>query len=380
MLPVTMMVPVLRELVADRFDASPFWTHSFMSINMIGAVLIAPFGGVLADRFRHRKPVLIVALLVNAALIGLMPRMPSLAALLAVRFFEGGAHILALSTIMAMASDWSAPDRRGRMMGLIGAILMLGTACGAPLGGRIGHIDPLLVFHVGAGFALTAGLIALYTVADAPTRRRLRRMRDAFDLVIARRELLVPYAYAFIDRFCVGVIVSSFVLYLGDVHALTPGQRGGLLALFLIPFAVLCYPVGRLTDRWGRTLPMCIGSLAFGLLFALYGVVPMGWLPAAMVASGVLSAIMFAPNLAMCSDLAPPDQRATAYSGFNMAGSLGFICGPLVGGAVCGYVSAHAGSLTAYRTAFAVAGATEVLCAIISLPWLLALRRQARTR
>ena len=45
MVPVTMLVPVLKELVSDRFNASPFWTHSFMSINMIGAVIAAPIEG-----------------------------------------------------------------------------------------------------------------------------------------------------------------------------------------------------------------------------------------------------------------------------------------------------------------------------------------------
>lgn len=379
MLPVTMMVPVLRELVTERFQTSTFWTHSFMSINMIGAVLTAPLAGALADRFGRRKSLLIAALLVNAALILLMRYMESMATLLAVRFVEGGAHILAISTIMALASDWAPPGRRGRMMGVISACLMFGTACGAPLGGRIGRHAPLLVFHLGAGFALAAALIAAVTIRDAPDRRRSLRLRAALALVTERRELLVPYAYAFIDRFCVGVIVSSFVLYLGDVLAMPPERRGGLLALFLIPFALLCYPVGRLTDRWGRVMPMCVGSLAFGLVYASYGFISAAWLPAAMVVSGVLSAVMFAPNLAMCSDLAPADRRASAYAGFNMAGSLGFVAGPLVGGTVCGLVATRTDAVFAYRTAFVVAGAAEVLCAMISLPWLLALRRAGRT-
>lgn len=378
MLPVTMMVPVLKEVVAVRFGASSFWTHSFMSINMIGAVLVAPFGGALADWIGRRKPVVICALLANSILLWMMVHAESLVSLMIIRFVEGGAHIIAISALMALSCDWADPKRRGRMMGLIGACLIFGTACGAPLGGRIGQFNPMLVFKLGAGLGLAAALFSAVALRDAPTRARRDGVRGAARLVISDRRLLVPYAYAFIDRFCVGVIVSSFVLFLSEVHGMTPAERGGTLALFLFPFAFLCYPVGRWSDRIGRALPMCVGSVCFGVVFALYGVIPVGWMGWFMLASGVLSAIMFAPNLAMCSDLAPRDQRGSVYAGFHMAGSLGFICGPLVGGTVVALLATPENPAFAFRVAFVVAGTTEVLCALITLPWLLRLHRSQR--
>ena len=380
MLPVTMMVPVLKELISDRFTAGSFWTHSFMSINMIGAVLFAPLGGILADRMGRRKPILIIAAFCDAILLWLMPSLTSLGVLLTVRFFEGGAHILVVTALMAMAGDWADPKRPGRMMGVIGATLIFGTTCGAPLGGRIGEHMPLLVFRIGAGLSLTVAFLAMIVLREGPMRPLAGRLRDAISLLKQRRELLVPYAYAFIDRFCVGVIVSGFVLFLGEVHGMSPASRGGLLALFLFPFALLCYPMGRLSDRIGRVIPMCAGSIGFGLVYASYGFLPLNLLPAAMVLSGVLSAAMFAPNLAMCADFAPAEHRATVYAGFNVAGSLGFICGPLVSGWVCAALAHRGDPLFAYQTAFVIAGATEVLCALVFLPWLVGLRREGRTR
>ncbi len=380
MLPVTVMVPALKELVAERFDASSFWTHSFMSINMVGAILAAPIGGALADRLGKRKQLLVAALLANATLILTMAYVPTLATLLTVRLLEGAAHIIAVSTIMAIACDWAPPRNRGRMMGWIGASLILGTACGAPLGGHLARHSAITVFYAGTAFSLAAAIIATIALHDAPARKQLAKLRDAVNLVRTHRDLLVPYAYTFIDRFCVGVIISSFVLYLSEIHGLLPSERGNLLAFFLFPFALLCYPMGRLADRFGRTLPMCVGSIAFGAVFALYGFLPFGWLPVAMVASGVLSAVMFAPNLAMCSDLTPPDRRATAYAGFNVAGSLGFMCGPLIGGTVLAIVANRTSPLVAYQTAFVVAGTTEVLCALLTLPRLRALQKRGLTR
>lgn len=379
MLPVTMIVPALARL-KETFHASSLWSHLFMSINMIAAVVAAPLGAALSDRLSRRKSIIMVALLVNGALLLMMGYLceskPVFWVLMTARFFEGAVHIVALTTIMALACDWAPPGKRGRMMGWIGTSLMFGTAFGSMLGGRLGTISTALVFHVGAGVAVVAVLVAAVGLRDAPIRERERRFGDAFRILVARPQLWVPYAYAFIDRFCVGVIVSTLMLYLGVVLEMTPAMIGGLLALFLFPFALLCYPAGRLADRIGRAIPMCAGSIGFGIVYALYGVLPLAWLYPAMLLSGILSAIMFAPNLAMCSDLAPPEHRAAAFAGFNVAGSLGFMAGPLIGAACCLLLESSHGSAFAYRTTFVIAGVTEVLCAIISLPWLLSLRRR----
>ncbi len=44
MLPVTLIVPALKKLLVDRFAASPFWPHAFMSINLIGGITAGSLG------------------------------------------------------------------------------------------------------------------------------------------------------------------------------------------------------------------------------------------------------------------------------------------------------------------------------------------------
>lgn len=371
MIPVTMLVPVLKELVAVRFHAGPFATHSFMCINLLGAVLAAPIGGALADRWGRRKPLLILALAADAALLLAMSFAGSLPDLLILRFFEGAAHITALTGVMALAADWAGTSRRGRMMGLVGGTLMLGTSIGAPLGGRLGQFDATFVLKVGAAVSAFAALLAAVGIHDAPIRRASGRLRDALTLLRRRPAMLVPYAFSAIDRFCVGLIVSTFVLFLADRHHLTPAQRGGLLAFFLFPMALLCYPAGRLADRVGRIALITGGSVGFGVVFALYGYVSMSWMTAIMIASGVLSAIMFAPNLALCADFAPPEARASAFAGFNVSGSIGFILGPIIGGTIVHALATADGvPLAAYRAVFIVGGVSQFLCVAATLPFL----------
>lgn len=374
MLPVTMLVPVLKEIVADRFSVSPFWTHAFMSINMVGAILAAPIGGRIADRVGRRKPILLGAVLCNAVLLWAMGVASSFTLLMLLRLCEGMTHIVALTSLMACASDRTTKGTRGRAMGALGACMMFGTTVGSPLGGFIGHSMPNAVFPIGAVIAALVGVIVIFAVRDHTLARDDIATPTAGHMLGTHRPLLVPYAYAFIDRLCVGVVISTFMLYLSDVIELAPPQRGMLMAWFMLPFAILCYPIGRLVDRIGKIWPMALGSLGFGVVFATYGFLPGSWLVPAMLLSGVLSATMFAPNLAMCADLAPEGHHASAFAGFNIAGSLGFLCGPLLAGALYTLALPLAGEIATYRIVFSAAGATEVICAMITLPFLLRLR------
>lgn len=376
MLPVTMMVPVLKEIVTERFAAGTFAAHMFMSINMIGAILTAPITASLADRAASRKVILLITLMLNMGTLILMPMVQSFALFMMLRFLEGAFHVLAISTIMACAADWADARRKGRQMGMLGASLIFGTACGAPLGGRIGQSEPMMVFTLGVVCVSIAIVLAFAIVRDAPGRARATKFSETVDLLRSRRTLLIPYAFSFVDRFCVGVIVSSFVLFLGEAHGYSPAQRGGLLALFLFPFAFLCYPAGRLADRYGRAVLMIAGNAGFGLAFAAYGLVPETWLPILMLASGIFSASFFSPTLAMCGDLSPPHQRAAAFAGFNMAGSFGFLCGPLIGGSIHRLAAPSLGSVQAYSLAFIVAGVVVLACAVGFGPALIRLTRK----
>ena len=380
MLPVTLIVPALKELLVDRFAASPFWTHAFMSINLIGGIAAAPLMIRLSSRGWQRRRVIVGAFLVDAILMGAMAVLPSLTAVLIARFFEGAAHLLAITSLMALAADWAGSGNRGRVMGMLGAAMMFGTACGTRVGGLAWQVWPGRTFELAACFALATAVFAAVGLREASTRQARTGLRDMMATLSKQRRLFVPFAYALLDRFCVGVVISTFVLYLATVGDMGPNGRSRLLVMFLFPFALLVYPAGRLCDRIGRIWPLALGSIAFGLVFATYGLIPIRLLPVAMVASGVLSALMFAPNLALCADLAAPEHRSLAYAGFNVAGSLGFLCGPLLGGILATVLAGTLPLAQIYAVTFVLAGATECIGAIVSLPFLLALRRDGQTR
>ncbi len=371
LIPVTLPVSVLRELVKERFGVSEFETSLFMSINMVGAFLSAPLAGAVADRFGRRPLLVAGALLTDALCFVLLTAPLPFSAFLVVRFAEGCAHIFALSLLLGLAAGAGPPERRGSALGAVGAGLLLGVAVGAPLGGVLGAEDPLRPLRVGAALVAATG-IAAWLLLREPGRAPARRPRasEIAALLARHRRVLLPLAFAFADRFTVGFFTSTFPLFLRGVHELEPPRIGGLVASFMIPFAILSYPFGILSKKGSLAGLLCGGSLAYGGVVATLGFWPRELLLAPMVAAGIAAAVMFVPSLLLTAEFTPDEVRTTSMGAFNAAGSLGFIAGPVVGGLVSEAVAAELGWLAGYRAAFLVAGGAEVALAVSAWPLL----------
>lgn len=370
LVPVTLLVPGLHELVVVGHGGSTSDAHAFMTVNMLAGMFTVPLVMRRARRAADLRRWIWGALLVDAAAFVGMWLSPSLPSLYAFRLLDGAVHLPAV-TLLMVASNRASGDRRGGSLGALASAIMIGVAIGSPLGGWLVERSTGLVYGTGAALLLIAALTTLaIPAATAPVEEHAPR-RYQFDR--ARLQAWVPLGYAFMDRFSIGVFVSTFTLFLTRVHGLTASERGVLIALFMLPFAILCYPAGRLADRIGWFGPMMVGNVLFGAVFAAYGVIPSGWLPLAMLASGVLSALMFTPNLLLISDLAKRGHGEGLFGAFQVAGSLGFLVGPIAGGVL---LAAGGDSADTYRGIFALVGLLEGGLALVA--WR-ALRRLAQT-
>ena len=378
LIPVTLPVPVLRELVQDRFAVSELATSLFMSINMIGAALAAPLAGLLADRHLQRPRFIAWALAFDAVCFFALTLDVPFPVFMGIRLLEGCAHIVALSLLLGLAHGARPESQRGFAMGLAGGGLLLGVAIGAPIGGLLGRTDPLWPLYLGSGLLALTSLLAraLLRETRSPTRTRAG-LGDMVAMIRDRRLILAPLAFAFADRFTVGFYTTTFSLYLTRIHEMEPARVGGLIAAFMLPFAILSVPLGLLSRRVSLALLLCGGSAVYGVAVGSLTFWPPGALVAVMFATGMLAAVMFVPSMLMTTELSPERLRTASLGAFNAAGSLGFIVGPLVGGFISQTVAARSGWEAGYRAAFLVAGAAEVLLALLSFP---ALRRFERNR
>jgi MFS family permease len=366
MLNLTLIVAGLKELVIDELGGTPHDASLFFSIEMAAYIVFAPFVGLLSDRWGRRKPLVVAGFLLSAPLYWAYALVQDVNALLLLRFVQGACSVMGWSTLMAMVLDQPDDARRGRYMGLMGGALILGVSLGAPVGGYISR-------HFGARAPLEAAallflLVGLGSTALAePKRVRTRAsVREILDTLLARPRLLLPFSLHFVDRYTVGFLVVLFPLYLGSLGVQDPAVRGRYLALFLLPFALLQYWTGRLSEKTGPYPPLLLGSLLYGIVLCAVGYADLQTLWYVMIALGVLASIMFPPAITLTGELSDARTRGSAMGGFNLFGSLGFAIGPVVG--------TWAYALRGFGFAFVLAGALEI--GVVLLAFAL-LRRQA---
>ncbi|HWO88525.1 MAG TPA: MFS transporter [Gemmatimonadales bacterium] len=373
LVPVTLLVPGLSELVIVAHGGTRFHAHLFMTVNMVAGMLAVP---VVMMRLRgkgHLARWLVALLLADAALFAAMGQARSLTWLFVFRALDGAAHLPAV-TLLMVAANRLGGERRGAALGLIAGSVMVGVAIGAPLGGVLVGRSPATVYYAGAAIVLVAALVALAPARRAPVAPP-REPGSRYRWDHRAPHSWMPLMLGFQDRFTIGVFVSTFTLYLAEVVRLSPAERGMLMSLFMLPFAALCYPVGRLSDRSRWLLPLAIGNLGFGAAYACYGLLPAWMLAPAMVASGVLSALMYAPNLVLVGEMARHGAGEGLFGGFQVAGSIGFLTGPLVGGLLVELSKRLTGEV-AYAAIFAVVGASVMVVGAVAVLTLRPLARE----
>ncbi|MEM8932837.1 MAG: MFS transporter, partial [Acidobacteriota bacterium] len=365
---LTLVVAGLKELVIDDLGGTTADASLFFSIEMLAYVLFAPLWGVLSDRWGKRRPLVTIGFLVSGIAYLAYLHVPTVGWLLTLRFFQGAAAVMGWSTLMAMVLDQPDEKRRGRFMGIMGACLIFGVSMGAPIGGYIsrelGARAPLAVAGV-LFLVLAAGSLLL---PDAQRLRRQVGLGDIAKALVRRPRLLLPYLFQFADRYTVGFFVVLFPQYLAALGVDDPATRGRYLAFFLLPFTFLQYFTGRFTERIGPMPMLLVGSIAYGLTMCLVGSSNLYELWWVMAALGVLASVMFPPAIVLTAQWSDPDTRGSAMGGFNLAGSLGFAIGPLVGNLV--YERAGFGP------AFIASGLLELVAVAIAGIWLLARRRR----
>ncbi|MES3516556.1 MAG: MFS transporter [Natronomonas sp.] len=360
-----LVYPGVDELVSAlgggaEIDAST----AFLAAQLLAFVLCAVLWGLVSDRAGRRVPFIVLGALGGAAsylvLLGLaIAGVGGFRAALLVRFVEGAFTIGAFSLAITMLMDLDGGH--GRNMGAAGIAIGSGAALGAPIGGLLYTVGPLVVLLVSAGLLCVVAGVTVSIADRAPTGGGIG---DVIAGLRRRPVLLLPFVLGFADRFTAGFFGLVGTFYFQQRFGLDPAATGIVLACFFAPFALLQYPLGALSDRIGRVVPIVAGSVGYGIAILAVGVAPSVVVAAGlMVLVGVLGALIAPATMALVTDIAGEGGRGAAMGGFNVFGSLGFLGGVAIGGGVA--------SRFGFPAAFGVAGGLEILVAIVALPILI---------
>jgi MFS family permease len=235
---------------------------SYLIVNIIGQ---SP-GGKLGDALGHTRTLRLgMAVQALGGIIGLCAS--QLGALVLSRCTLALGSALVVPATMALLRMQVAPERHGRVFGLVGATMSLSAAIGPPLGGElVGHFGWRAIFFVGLPLLGVAAVLLGVTPEPAHSTERTIGMHElarGFDwagtvmLALALAALVIGGRRAGIERllYCAAFVVTGVAFVLWELRCKSPVLDPRL------------FTKARFTA--GSTLIALSNFAMYGLLFAL---------------------------------------------------------------------------------------------------------------
>lgn len=341
---------VVAPAIRDDFDVGLARLGVLLGSLWVGTILTLLGWGLLADRLGER-----VVLGTGLALCGALAIAAGWAddfwTLVVLLFLASaaGASVNAASGRAVM--QWFAPEERGLALGIRQTAIPLGAGIGAvalPSLEQAGGLEAAFSFL--GGLCLAAALVAAIVIREAPVRDA-ELEGDAIPWTLRDRRLWRLSFASGLYLFAQIPLLSFAVLFLHDVHSMSPARAGAVLAVFQAAAVVARIGAGQLSDRLANRLrPLrWIGlASAVGLLTtALTAEGDIALVVLVVVVAGAVSMSWNGLSLTAAAELAGR-ARSGAAIGFQQT-TLGVI------GVIVPIFFAIVVEMTSYRAGFAFA-------------------------
>jgi len=347
----------------------PTETQVGLVISLYGFIFAfaQPFAGAITDRAGKRKPFILVGLaMMMLATLGFMFA-HQYVWILTLRCIQGLGVAMIIPSVLALISGVTEKRTRGNAMGVYSTFRMVGFATGPLLGGFLHvYFGFNAAFLVGAAFLTVAILLVQFTVEDldvqpieeassARGRGRPRgfRVPTGTNLTLMASTVVMASSLSMISA-----LETEFNARLSQT-ALGFGLAFSALTVSRLFVQI---PVGRLSDRIGRKVLIVGGLVALAPLTVLFGYVTTTLqLINLRLIQGMATACIAAPGFALAGDLAKKGGEGREMSFVTMGFGLGMGVGPLIAGALGGYLG--------FQVPFFVVGAMALVAAALVARW-----------
>ncbi|MBB5158242.1 MFS transporter [Saccharopolyspora phatthalungensis] len=411
------VVNVALPSIRDAFGAGMAgtqWVVDGYALSIAGVLLI---GGMLGDRFGHRRLVLAGMVLFGAASVGCAVA-PGLGVLVVSRAVQGlGAALLLPGSMAVITTVYPDPAARARALGVWAAVSSLALPAGPLLGGvliewggwrlvfalnvpvviaavagirllvpdlpgdpgqrvRVGALTgavlglTAVVFAVietgqAGGNAVVLGALVVAVIALGLAGRRVPRT------LLANRPFVAANVVALLMNLSVNGTLFVLTLYLQSLGGNTPARTGVLLLPLLVPLVLLAPVAGWMVARFGPRVPMLCGAAIAAAGSVCWGLAtPEGRYDAVvpvLVACGVGAGLLTTSVVATAVGALGPQRSGLASGVNNTMRQTGTALGVAVFGTVAGSPAVRGDFVTGLHHVAVVAVLLWLVAIVVSV-------------
>jgi len=323
------------------------------------------FSGVLSDYLKKRKNIMLIGYALTAISKPLLGISSSYAAIFTSRIVERLGNGIQSTPRDALVGDIAPAQHRGACYGLQRSLGVIGSILGALLAmcAMYWTNDDFRLVFLLASIPATIALAILYFAVKEPkhahyandikvsknSERHPIHLRDLMRLGREFWALMIVVAIFMLAR-----ISETFIVL--DAHknfGLPKSYAAAIMILYNITYCLCSFPIGLLSDRFGRYKLLIIGIGSFMIADLLITMAPNLYvLFAGVLFWGCQMGISQNIFASLIADLVPEDLRGTGFGVFYLISGLSVILGGLAGGIV-----AHLyGEGSAFLMSFIIAG------------------------
>lgn len=313
------IIPVLRLLVEETGHGT-IAGGVFTAAHVVGGAVGAAFGARALRRAGSPRRLAAAALIASIAVTLAMAAIASLELRIALRFVDGGCHLLAITALVAAATAGD-PDQRARRAVIMGVTIVLGVAGGLGVATRFSRPESALIMAaLLSGAAVVTVLVGL--AAQRPSPAPPRRARD--------RGPVAPGLLAFCERFSFGSMTIALPFLAG------PPRVGLVIGMFMVASVFALVAAWGLAPTLGPRKLAVRSSLGFTCALASAAAIDVSGSRAIAViwaiAAGAAAGSLYASALVLAMRSAELEDRTRGMATVHAAGSAGHALGALSAG------------------------------------------------
>jgi MFS family permease len=326
------LTPLLPHYV-DEFGLGKAGAGVLQAMYPAGALVAGIPSGMAAARFGV-KPTVLIGLSLLALTTVAFGLADSVWTLDLARFLQGVSSAFSWTGGLAWLVAAAPAGRRGRLIGSAFGAAIAGALFGPVVGAVASYTGTGPAFGAVAGLAVVLAAMAATTAAAAP--ERVQPLRALVDALRRNRKIQTGVWLTLLPALLFGTLSVLAPLRLSDLG----WGAAGVGAVYLVSAgleAAWAPVLGRLSDEYGRLLPLRAALASSALVALLLPWPANAWLLAGVVVcAGFAFGSFWTPAMSMVTDAAEESglEYGYAFALINIAWAPGQAGGAAIGGAV----------------------------------------------